>query len=351
MEMQNSVHSQYGLENHGIRNINAVYWNLSTALLYEEAVRRREGRIAHLGPLVVRTGTHTGRSPNDKFIVEEPTSADKVGWGKVNRPMPVANFEVLYRRLLAYLQGKDLFVQDCFAGADHEYRLPIRIITQYAWHSLFSRNLFLLPTPEEVTNHVPDFTVIDVPDFRAVPEIDGTRTETFIVINFEKKLVLIGGTQYGGEIKKSIFSILNYLLPQKKVLSMHCSANIGPSGDVAVFFGLSGTGKTTLSADPQRTLIGDDEHGWSDRGVFNFEGGCYAKVIRLSAEGEPEIYAPTKMFGTILENVVVDPETREINLDDASNTENTRACYPIHFIPNHVPAGRAGHPRNIIFLT
>src|SRR5215470_13769629 len=351
MEMQNSVHSQYGLENHGIRNINAVYWNLSTALLYEEAVRRREGRIAHLGPLVVRTGTHTGRSPNDKFIVEEPTSADKVGWGKVNRPMPVANFEVLYRRLLAYLQGKDLFVQDCFAGADREYRLPIRIITQYAWHSLFARNLFLLPIPEEAAAHMPEFTVIDVPEFHAVPEIDGTRSETFIVINFEKKLVLIGGTQYAGEIKKSIFSILNYLLPQKNVLSMHCSANIGPSGDVAIFFGLSGTGKTTLSADPLRTLIGDDEHGWSDHGVFNFEGGCYAKVIRLSPTGEPEIYDTTRRFGTILENVAIDTTSRRLDLDSDAFTENTRAAYPISHIPNATRTGKAGHPKVIIMLT
>ncbi len=351
MEMQNSVHSQYGLENHDIRNVNAVYWNLSTALLYEEAVRRREGRIAHLGPLAVRTGTHTGRSPNDKFIVEEPTSADKVGWGKVNRPMPDANFEVLYRRLLAYLQGKDLFVQDCFAGADPEYRLPIRVITQYAWHSLFARNIFLLPTSEEAATHQPEFTVIDVPDFRAVPEIDGTHSETFIAINFEKKLVLIGGTQYAGEIKKSVFSILNYLLPQKKVLSMHCSANIGPSGDVAVFFGLSGTGKTTLSADPLRTLIGDDEHGWSDHGLFNFEGGCYAKVINLSAKAEPEIYATTRRFGTVLENVAFDTVTGHLDLNDDSLTENTRAAYPIGYIPNAARDGLGGHPHNIIMLT
>src|SRR5579859_6495452 len=318
MEMPENVRSQYGLEHHGIRNVNAVYWNLSTSQLYEEAIRRREGRIAHLGPLAVRTGHHTGRSPNDKFIVEEPSSADKVGWGKVNKPMPAEKFNILYRRLLAYIQGKDLFVQDCFAGADPTYRLPIRIITEYAWHSLFAHNLFIHASPEQLASHIPEFTVIDVPNFHAVPEVDGTRSEVFIVINFQERLVLIGGTQYGGEIKKSIFTILNYLLPQQNVLSMHSSANIGASGDVAVFFGLSGTGKTTLSADPLRTLIGDDEHGWSDTGVFNFEGGCYAKVINLSAQAEPEIYATTRRFGTVLENVAFDSLTGRLNLDDGS---------------------------------
>lgn len=351
MQTQSITHNHYGLENHGIQNVNVVYWNLSTAMLYEEAIRRREGRVAHLGPLVVRTGQHTGRAPNDKFIVQEPSSADKVWWGKINRPMEPANFETLYQRMLAYLQGRDLFVQDCFAGADPEYRLPIRVITETAWHSLFARDMFIQAKPEELATHVPQFTVINVPNFHAIPEVDGTRSEVFIALNFEKRLVLIGGTQYAGEIKKSIFTVLNYLLPQQRVLSMHCSANIGPNNDVAVFFGLSGTGKTTLSADPTRTLIGDDEHGWSDRGVFNFEGGCYAKVIKLSPTAEPEIYETTRRFGTILENVAFDSASGRLNLDDDSLTENTRAAYPISHIPNAARDGLGGHPTNIIMLT
>lgn len=351
MQIQGKYQSQYGLENHGIQNVNAVHWNLSTSLLYEEAIRRREARLAHLGPLVVRTGQHTGRSPSDKFIVQEPSSQDKIWWGKVNKGMDPAPFEGLHRRLLAYLQGKDLFVQDCFAGADPQYRLPIRVITETAWHSLFARDMFIQAKPEELATHVPEFTVLNAPSFHADPEVDSTRSEVFIVIHFGKKLVLIGGTQYAGEIKKSIFTILNYLLPQQHVMSMHCSANIGPADDVAVFFGLSGTGKTTLSADPNRTLIGDDEHGWSDRGVFNFEGGCYAKVIRLSAQAEPEIYETTRRFGTILENVAFDSDTGRLNLNDDSLTENTRAAYPISHIPNAKRDGLGGHPQNIIMLT
>ncbi|MBE7556009.1 MAG: phosphoenolpyruvate carboxykinase [Anaerolineales bacterium] len=351
MQIQGKYQSQYGLENHGIQNVNAVHWNLSTPLLYEEAIRRREARLAHLGPLVVRTGQHTGRSPSDKFIVQEPSSQDKIWWGKVNKGMDPAPFAGLHRRLLAYLQGKDLFVQDCFAGADPQYRLPIRIITETAWHSLFARDMFIQAKPEELATHVPEFTVLNAPSFHADPEVDGTRSEVFIVIHFGQKLVLIGGTQYAGEIKKSIFTILNYLLPQQHVMSMHCSANIGPDDDVAVFFGLSGTGKTTLSADPTRTLIGDDEHGWSDRGVFNFEGGCYAKVIRLSAQAEPEIYETTRRFGTILENVTFDSTTGRLDLNDDSLTENTRAAYPISHIPNAKRDGLGGHPRNIIMLT
>jgi len=351
MDTQGTPHSHFGLDQHGIQNVNAVYWNLSTPMLYEEAIRRREGRMAHLGPLVVRTGQHTGRSPNDKFIVKEPSSASQIWWGKVNRPMEPANFEALQRRLLAYLQGRDLFVQDCFAGADRQYRLPIRVITETAWHSLFARDMFIQAEPEEPAAHVPQFTVINVPNFHAIPEVDGTRSEVFIALNFEKRLVLIGGTQYAGEIKKSIFTVLNYLLPQQRVLSMHCSANIGPDGDVAVFFGLSGTGKTTLSADPSRILIGDDEHGWSDRGVFNFEGGCYAKVIRLSPTAEPEIYETTRRFGTILENVAFDSATGRLDLDDDSLTENTRAAYPISHIPNATRDGLGGHPFTIIMLT
>jgi phosphoenolpyruvate carboxykinase (ATP) len=351
MQTQGAVRSTYGLENHGIQNVNTVYWNLSTPLLYEEAICRREGRLIHLGPLAVRTGQHTGRSPDDKFIVREPSSVAKIWWGKINRPMEPHQFDGLHRRLLAYLQGKDVFVQDCFAGADPAYRLPLRIITETAWHNLFARNMFIQADRTQLGKHVPQFTVINAPNFHGVPELDGTRSEVFVVIHFGHRVVLIGGTQYAGEIKKSIFTVLNYLLPQQKVLSMHCSANIGPGGDVAIFFGLSGTGKTTLSADPTRRLIGDDEHGWSDRGVFNFEGGCYAKVIRLSAQAEPEIYETTRRFGTILENVGFDSATGRLNLDDGSLTENTRAAYPISHIPNAQLEGVGGHPTNIVMLT
>jgi len=343
--------SRYGLEHHGIHNVDAVHWNLSTPHLYEEVVRRCEGRIAHLGPLVVRTGQYTGRSPRDKYVVREPSSEDKIWWGSVNQPMEQDRFHGLHRRLLSYLEGKELFVQDCFVGADPQFRMPIRVISELAWHSLFARNLFIQAEREQLANHVPNFTVIYAPSFTAIPKQDGTRSEVFIILNFAERLLLIGGTQYAGEMKKSVFTVLNYLLPLQGVLSMHSSANIGLAGDVAVFFGLSGTGKTTLSADPSRALIGDDEHGWSESGVFNFEGGCYAKVIRLSREGEPEIYATTRMFGTVLENVVVDPETRAIDLESDAVTENTRASYPIHFIPNHVPGGMAGHPSHIVFLT
>jgi phosphoenolpyruvate carboxykinase (ATP) len=351
LQTQGTIHSRFGLENHGIQNVNTVYWNLSTSSLYEEAIRRREGRLAHLGPLVVRTGEHTGRSPNDKFIVRDSSSADKIGWGKVNRAMEAGKFETLRQRLLAYLQGKDLFVQDTFVGADPQYRLPIRVITETAWHSLFARNMFIQAKPEELASYIPQFTVINAPNFHAIPEVDGTRSEVFVVINFGARLVLIGGTQYAGEIKKSIFTVMNYLLPQQNILSMHCSANIGVNGDTAIFFGLSGTGKTTLSADPSRTLIGDDEHGWSDRGVFNFEGGCYAKVIHLSANAEPEIYETTRRYGTILENVGFDSATGRLDLNDDSLTENTRAAYPISHIPNAQRDGLGGHPTNIIMLT
>jgi phosphoenolpyruvate carboxykinase (ATP) len=335
----------------GIENAKTIWWNLSTPALYEHATARGEGSIAHLGPLVVRTGQHTGRAPHDKFIVREPSSEKNVWWGKVNQPFTPEQFERLYRRVLAYVQGRDLFVQDCFAGADPEYRLPIRIVTEHAWHNLFARNMFIQATPEELAVHEPQFTVLQVPNFHADPEIDGTNSSVFIIINFARRLVLIGGTQYAGEIKKSIFSVMNYLLPQRGVLSMHASANVGQHGDAAIFFGLSGTGKTTLSADPNRTLIGDDEHGWSDRGIFNFEGGCYAKVIRLSPTAEPEIYETTRRFGTILENVAMDVQTRHLDLDDATLTENTRAAYPISHIPNADRHGLAGHPTTIIMLT
>jgi phosphoenolpyruvate carboxykinase (ATP) len=340
-----------GLEALGITNVNDVYWNLPAPALYEEAVRRREAVIAHQGPLVVRTGHHTGRSANDKFVVEESSSVDHIWWGKVNRPFKATNFDELHRRLIAYLYLKDVFVQDCWVGADPVYRLPVRVISEYAWHSLFARNLFIQATSEELMVHRPEFTVIDCPRFHAIQEADGTNSEVFIIINFARKLVLIGGTSYAGEIKKSIFTIMNYVLPFQDVLPMHCSANYGPKGDTALFFGLSGTGKTTLSADPARTLIGDDEHGWSDRGVFNFEGGCYAKVIHLSEEAEPEIYSTTRRFGTVLENVVADSISRRLNLDDDSLTENTRAAYPISHIANADRSGMGGHPTTIIFLT
>ncbi len=345
------VRSQVGLDAHGITNTNQIFWNLSTPALYEQAIRRHEGVMAHLGPLVVRTGQHTGRSPNDKFTVREPSSADHIWWGKVNRPFEPDRFKALHQRLVSYFQLKDVFVQDCWAGADPQYRLPVRIITEDAWHSLFARNMFIQARAAELAGHVPEFTVINCPRFHAIPDIDGTNSQAFIIVNFAQKLVLIGGTSYAGEIKKSIFSVMNYLLPFKEVLPMHCSANYGPAGDTALFFGLSGTGKTTLSADPSRTLIGDDEHGWSNNGVFNFEGGCYAKMIRLSAEAEPEIYETTRRFGTILENVMIDAENRHLNLDDDSLTENTRGAYPISHIPNATREGKGGHPQNIIFLT
>jgi phosphoenolpyruvate carboxykinase (ATP) len=343
--------SKYGLENHGISHINQVYWNLPASLLCEEAIRRREGHLANGGPLVVRTGQHTGRSPSDKFLVREASTAHKIWWDSVNQPMTTDQFDALHRRLLAYLQGTDLFVQDCFVGADARFRLPIRIITQTAWHNLFARNMFITPTPRELSKHIPECTVINVPGFNAVPEVDGTRSEVFVVIHLRRKLVLIGGTQYAGEIKKSIFTVMNYLLPQQNVLSMHCSANIGGNGNVAVFFGLSGTGKTTLSADPERTLIGDDEHGWSDHGVSNLEGGCYAKVIRLSAIAEPEIFEATHRFGTVLENVAFDIDSGKLDLNDDTLTENTRAAYPIDYIRNSKHDGMGAHPRHIIMLT
>jgi len=344
--------SDYGLQNHGLTNLRRVYWNLPTPALYEESVFRSEGRLTHLGPLLVSTGKHTARAAADKFVVREQTTEDRVWWGQYNRPFTGENFSALLTRLQGYLQGRDVFVQDCHAGADPEFSLPIRIITQKAWHSLFARCMFLkIRNQDALKKHVPEFTVIAVPGFLASPMIDGTRTETFIVLNFRERLAVIGGTAYAGEIKKTIFTVLNFLLPLDGVLSMHCSANVGPGGDVAIFFGLSGTGKTTLSADPKRRLIGDDEHGWSDNGVFNFEDGCYAKVIRLSPEAEPQIYACTRRFGTILENVTFDPVSRHLDLDDYRVTENTRAAYPLEYIENYLPQKRAGHPKNVVFLT
>ncbi len=334
-----------------LRNLGQVHWNLTTPALYEQVVHRQEGHITHLGAIAVRTGHHTGRAAGDKFIVRDEQSADKIWWGKANPPFDPQRFEALYRRIGAYLQGRDLFVQDVFAGADPQYRVAVRVINETAWHNLFARTIFTRSSKEDLENFQPEFTVLHVPNFHAYPEVDGTNSETFIIINLARKLVVIGGTSYAGEIKKSIFTVLNYLLPQEKVLSMHCSANEGLKGDVALLFGLSGTGKTTLSADPHRRLIGDDEHGWSDRGVFNFEGGCYAKVIRLSEESEPEIYECVRRFGTILENVAYDPATRRLDLNDDSLTENTRAAYPITHIPRAIRSGLAGPPKNVIMLT
>jgi phosphoenolpyruvate carboxykinase (ATP) len=347
-----ALKSDYGLENHGLTNLRMVYWNLPTESLYEEIAFRKEARITQMGAIVANTGKHTARSANDKFIVKEPATEDKIWWGQYNRPYSADKFNDLYNRMQGFLQGRDLFVTDCYAGADQRYRIPIRIITEYAWHAVFARNMFIMPkTNEECRRHIPEFTVMAIPSFKGIPQIDGTNLNTFIALNLAQKLCLIGNTAYAGEIKKSIFTILNYVLPLDGVMSMHASANVGKDGDAAIFFGLSGTGKTTLSADPKRGLIGDDEHGWSDEGVFNFEGGCYAKVIRLSSTAEPQIYATTRMFGTILENVVYDPVSRRIDLDDESITENTRASYPLEYISNAIPEKMAGHPKNIILLT
>lgn len=328
---------------------NQIYQNLSAACLVEEALKRKEGFFASNGAFSVFTGKYTGRSPNDKFIVDEPSVHSDIWWGN-NRPIHKENFEKLLNRLLAYLQNRDLFVFDGFAGADKDYQLPIRFINEYAYQNLFAQQMFIPPTPEELETYVPELTVICAPGFKADPEIDKTNSEAFIVISFEKKLVIIGGTQYAGEIKKSVFSVLNYLMPKAGVLSMHCSANMGKDKSTALFFGLSGTGKTTLSADPDRFLIGDDQHGWSDNGIFNFEGGCYAKCINLSKEKEPEIYNAIK-FGAVLENVVCDKKDRTPDYNDGSITENTRAAYPVEHIPGAVIPGIGNHPNTVIFLT
>jgi phosphoenolpyruvate carboxykinase (ATP) len=346
--------ADYNLSNHGLGNLRLAYWNLPMEALYEEAVFRGEGATAMGGAFIVDTGKHTARAATDKFVVREVSSEKQVWWGQYNRPFAAEKFEALYTRLLGFMQGRDAFVQDVYAGADEKYRLPVRIVTELAWHSMFARNMFLTPQSlEDYKRFVPEFTIIAVPSFKGAPAVDNTASDTFICLSFEKKLAIIGNTAYAGEMKKSVFTILNYLLPREGVLSMHCSANVSPTdpNDVALFFGLSGTGKTTLSADPERRLIGDDEHGWSDDGVFNFEGGCYAKVIGLSAAAEPQIYATTRQFGTILENVPYDPVTRYIDLDDDTLTENTRASYPLEFIANAVTEKKAGHPKNVIFLT
>ncbi len=343
--------SRFGLERQGMRHLGTQHWNQSMPVLYEHAVRRGEGEIAFGGSFSVATGLYTGRTPRDKYIVEEPGTKDTVSWGKINQPVDPERFDSLHQRMLAYLQGREIFIQDLYAGADPAYRLPVRVVTDSAWHSLFSRNMFIRPPVGELEGFEPAFTILHAPKFLAIPQFDRINSDVFIFVNFAERLVLIGGTSYAGEIKKSVFGYLNFVLPARDVLPMHASANVGPKGDCAIFFGLSGTGKTTLSADGSRTLIGDDEHGWSPRGIFNFEGGCYAKVINLSPVQEPEIYATISRFGTVLENVVLDPQTRIADVDDQSLTENTRACYPIDFIPNADPRGLGPHPSNVVMLT
>ncbi|MDT7933870.1 MAG: phosphoenolpyruvate carboxykinase [Sphingomonadaceae bacterium] len=342
----------FGLEAQGLTTLTGrVHYNLGTAALVEHAVRRDEGLLSADGPLVVRTGAHTGRSAKDKFTVRDAATEDTIWWGRVNAPMSPEHFAELKHDFLAHLGTIDtLYAQDLYGGSQPEYRVRVRVITQYAWHSLFIRTLLVRPEQAELKEFAPDFTIIDLPSFRADPERHGCRSQTVIAVNFSEKLILIGGTEYAGEMKKSVFTILNYLLPEQGVMPMHCSANIGPEGS-AIFFGLSGTGKTTLSADASRQLIGDDEHGWSDTAVFNFEGGCYAKMIRLSAEAEPEIYATTKRFGTVLENVMIDPETRNIDLDDNTHAENTRGAYTLDAIPNHAADNLGPPPCNVVMLT
>jgi len=341
--------TNYELSNYGLTDLSKVYWNLNPDEIDEIVKTRGEGVFTNDGVLVVETGEHTGRSANDKFTVKEPANEDKIWWGEVNRPIAQETFNDIKGRMMDYMRGKELFVRDTYAGAYPKYQIPVRIITELAWHSLFANNMFIRKTAEEP--FIPEFTVIDVPSFKADPEKDGLNSETFILVDFSQKLVLIGGTSYAGEIKKSVFAMMNFKMPQRGVMSMHCSANVGEDSNVAIFFGLSGTGKTTLSADPERALIGDDEHGWSDDGVFNYEGGCYAKVINLSPEAEPDIYKTTSMAGTVLENVIYDEETGKIDLDDNSKTENTRASYPIESIENITENSYAGNAQNVIMLT
>ncbi|MCX5784303.1 MAG: phosphoenolpyruvate carboxykinase (ATP) [Elusimicrobia bacterium] len=332
-----------------VKTSKTIFRSLSAPELYEHAVSKKEGQIAAGGALAVKTGFHTARAAQDKFVVKEETSRKHIWWGDYNVPFEETKFDALAGKITTYLSDKDIYVRDCFAGSDPKNRLGVRIITEYAWHSLFAKNMFIEPSAGEAVK--PEFTVIAAPGFKADPGVDGTRSGTFILVNFRQKLVIIGGTGYAGEIKKSVFTIMNYLLPLKGVMPMHCSANLGPKGDTAIFFGLSGTGKTTLSSDPERRLIGDDEHAWSDDGIFNFEGGCYAKVINLSPVAEPQIYATTGRFGTVLENVVYNPVTRELDLNDGSLTENTRAGYPLEFINNAIRGEVFGHPKNIVMLT
>ncbi len=340
----------YGLEKLGIINPSAVYRNLPVSQLVEKAVLRGEGTLSNTGALVIKTGKYTGRSPEDKFIVDSEGVHDEIAWGKVNVPISQEKFDAIYEKVVAYLQNREVFIFDGFAGADPNHTKSFRIVNELASQNLFIHELLIRPTAEQLENFSEDFTIIAAPGFKCIPERDGVHSEAAIIIDYEKRIVLIAGSQYSGEIKKSVFSVMNYLMPKEGVFPMHCSANIGKDGDAAVFFGLSGTGKTTLSADPNRKLIGDDEHGWSDKTVFNFEGGCYAKCINLKAENEPEIYNAIK-FGSVVENVVMDPETRELDFDDAALTENTRVGYPIDYIPNAAIPGVGSTPKTVIFLT
>lgn len=346
----NQPKSGTGLDYLGLKDGSNVLWNLNPSELYEQAICNKEAILTDKHALLVHTGKYTGRSPQDKFTVEEETTRNDIDWGGFNKPISSDVFEKLHKKMVAYLSDKKLYVKDLFAGADPKYRLNVRVVSEAAYHALFAHNMFINPTDDELLNHEPGFTVLAAPNFKADPETDGTRTSTFILCNFEKKLILIGGTLYSGEVKKGIFGVMNYLLPKRNIMAMHCSANMDENGKTAVFFGLSGTGKTTLSADASKTLIGDDEHGWSDDGIFNFEGGCYAKTINLSRDKEPEIYQTTQMAGTILENVVVD-KNRVPDFDDDSLTQNTRCAYPISYIPNASDSGLGSHPENIIFLT
>jgi len=344
--------SSIGLSKQGLEPRGEVHWNLIAPELFQAAARRSEGEFADMGPFVAVTTPHTGRSPNDKFVVKEPSSEKDVDWGKVNQPLSAEKYQLLLEDVRKYLnESAELFVEDLYCGADPSYRLSVRYVSPNAWHMAFVRNMFIRPELSDLPTFDPNFTVLHAPEFEAVPARHGTRSGTFIVLNIAERTILIGGTRYAGELKKAMFTVMNYLLPKQDVLSMHCSANVGRYGDTALFFGLSGTGKTTLSADPDRRLIGDDEHGWSKDGIFNFEGGCYAKVINLTPESEPEIYRTTQMFGTVLENVVLDPATKAVRFDDQSITENTRASYPLHYIRNFVEGGRGGHPKNVVFLT
>ncbi|MFQ5519449.1 MAG: phosphoenolpyruvate carboxykinase (ATP) [Mariprofundus sp.] len=337
----------------GLKNLEQVHWNLPTPSLYEHVIRNREGHLAHLGALVVRTGHFTGRAVKDKFIVDDAAAHDRVWWGEFNHAISEEKFDALYARVLRYLEGQQVYVEDCLVGADSHFEKPLRVITQDAWHALFARTMFVRPVDlgRETEMNEPEFTVLHVPDFHAMPSQDGTRSEAFVMLHLTRRIALIGGTAYAGEIKKSIFTIMNYLLPDQDVLPMHASANVGEKGDSAIFFGLSGTGKTTLSSDPNRKLVGDDELGWSENDIFNFEGGCYAKVDRLSQQKEPLIYNATERFGSILENVGLDMQTRRVDFDDLSLTENTRAAYPIQAVPNAIYPGVAAAPDNIIMLT
>jgi len=344
--------SSIGLSKQGLNPRGDVHWNLIAPELFQAAARRSEGEFADMGPFVAVTTPHTGRSPNDKFVVKEPSSEKDVDWGKVNQPLTVEKYQLLLDDVRKYLnESPELFVEDLYCGADPSYRLSVRYVSPNAWHMAFVRNMFIRPELSDLPTFDPNFTVLHAPEFQGDPARHGIRSSTFIVLNLAERTILIGGTRYAGELKKAMFTVMNYLLPREGVLSMHCSANVGKAGDTALFFGLSGTGKTTLSAAPNRGLIGDDEHGWSDNGVFNFEGGCYAKVINLSPESEPDIYRTTQMFGTVLENVVLDPATKKVRFADHSITENTRASYPLDYIRHHVEGGRGGHPKNVVFLT